>query len=224
MSSVNEFVVLRKNDRDDGNDDVQPPPTTTTSGMADRESCVRGTFDDLVENVFRFTLNPTPIGRHDGPVVCLPDAFDTLKEAAGTELEVLKHAVFERTLLADPGAHLLRGTTTGFGGRDGVSAALRHAVQTDCVVYLFQCFAELLAARRGNCFPSVGHDAYNKMFGYLCTNVSTALKQPELYSPQDVHQQVGSAPFRFNLFLPNSACSGFYHSKASTVTRLYLPN
>jgi len=183
--SGNEFLVLRKNDAVDGSSESTLTADSTGPQMvASVNSRVSETLNGLVESVFHFTLIPSPDKVYGIPVVYLPDVREMLETdtAGGSELEVLEHAIFERTLLPDPGAHLLK-------TKHGVSATHR-AVQKDCVVYLFECFMELRSAQREGRFPTVGKDVYDKIFGFLCTNISTALKQPDLYSPQNVHQQV----------------------------------
>lgn len=141
-------------------------------------------FNKLVENIFHFTMIPELDKEYESPVVYLPDVFEILKtnNTNGAELEILEQAIFERILLSDPKVYLLK-------TKHNVSTT-SHTIQKECIVYLFKCFIELHFAKLENRHPTIGEDIYSKIFGFLCTNVSTALKQPDLYSPQNVHQQV----------------------------------
>lgn len=142
------------------------------------------TFNKLIENVFHFTMIPVLDKEYENPVIYLPDSLELLKTnvTSGAELEILEQAIFERTLLSDPKTYLLK-------TKHNVSIT-PHTIEKECIVYLFKCFLELTFAKQENRFPSIKEDIYSKIFGFLCTNVSTALKQPDLYSPQDIHNQV----------------------------------
>lgn len=181
--SSNEFSIFQKNNLDNS-----CKPTDNTTGSNSEMTIIKNgideTFNKLVENVFHFTMIPILDKEYDSSVIYLPELLEILKSNVndGTELEILEQAIFERTLLADPKIYLLK-------SKHNVSIT-SNTTEKECIVYLFQCFIELNFAKQENRYPSVREDIYTKIFGFLCTNVSTALKQPGLYSPQNINDQV----------------------------------
>lgn len=178
--SSNEFSIFQKNNLDN----LCESANNTVSEMEFINNGIDETFNKLIENVFHFTMIPVLDKEYENPVIYLPDSLELLKTnvTSGAELEILEQAIFERTLLSDPKTYLLK-------TKHNVSIT-SHTVEKECIVYLFNCFLELTFAKQENRFPSIEEDIYSKIFGFLCTNVSTALKQPDLYSPQDIHNQV----------------------------------
>lgn len=141
-------------------------------------------FNNFIENIFHFTMIPILDKEYETPVIYLPDLFEILKTNVtnGVELEFLEQAIFERTLLSNPKEYLLK-------TKQNISIT-SHTFENECIVYLFKCFIDLTLAKQEKRFPSISEDIYCKIFGFISTNVSTALKQPDLYSPQDIHAQV----------------------------------
>lgn len=180
--SDNEFSIFKKNNLNNSCESTDN--TTGSNSKMEINNCIDETFNKLVENVFHFTMKPNFDKEYGSPVIYLPDLLEILKSNAnnGTELEILEQTIFERTLLVDPIAYLLK-------TKHNVSIT-SHTTEKECIVYLFQCFIELTFAKQENRYPSIGEDIYSKIFGFLCTNVSTALKQPDLYSSQNIHDQV----------------------------------
>lgn len=181
MSSDNEFSIFKKSNIDNS---CESTKDNIGSKMAFVGNGIDVTFNKLVENIFHFTMIPVLDKEYETPVINLPESYDTLKTnvAAGTELEILEQAIFERILLPDPEEHLLKCKRNVL--------ITPHTTQKECIVYLFKCFTELAFAKQENRYPSIGEDIYSKIFGFICTNVSTALKQPDLYTPQVIHEQV----------------------------------
>lgn len=179
--SGNEFTISQKNNLDNL---CEPTDNTTCSKMTFKNYGIEETFNKLIENIFHFTLIPVLDKEYDTPVIYLPDVLEILKTNVtnGAELEILEHAIFERTLLPDPDVYLLK-------TKNNITIT-SHTTQKKCIVYLFKCFIELHIASQENRFLSFGEDMYYKIFNILCTNVSTAFKQPDLYSPQNIHDQV----------------------------------
>jgi len=178
--SSNEFSIFHKNNLEN----LCESANNTGSEMECINNGIDETFNKLIENVFHFTMIPVLDKEYENPVIYLPDSLELLKTnvTSGAELEILEQAIFERTLLSDPKTYLLK-------TKHNVSIT-PHTIEKECIVYLFKCFLELTFAKQENRFPSIKEDIYSKIFGFLCTNVSTALKQPDLYSPQDIHNQV----------------------------------
>lgn len=181
--SSNEFSIFQKHNLDNSCESTDNP-SGSNSKMALINNGIDETFNKLIENVFHFTMIPILDKEYDNPVIYLPDLLEILKSNGnnGAELEILEQAIFERILLADPKVYLLK-------TKHNVSIT-SHTTEKQCIVYLFKCFVELTFAKQENRYPSIGKDIYSKIFGFLCTNVSTALKQPDLYSPQNINDQV----------------------------------
>lgn len=179
MSNI-EFSIFKKN-----NLDICEAMDNTTESKMSYNNGIDEVFNKLIENVFHFTMIPILDKEYDTPVIYLPDLFDILKTniTNGIELEFLEQAIFERTLLSDPKEYLLKTKTN--------VSITSHTSEKDCIVYLFKCFIDLTLAKQENRFPTIGDDIYYKIFNFISTNVSTALKQPDLYSPQNIHDQVG---------------------------------
>lgn len=172
--SENEFSIFKKRTMD----------SAVGSEMAFLNNGIDKTFNTLIENVFHFTMIPILSKEYETPVIYLPDLLEILTSnvARGAELDILEQAIFERTLLSDPKVYLLK-------IKQNVSIT-SHTTEKECIIYLFKCFLELTFAKQETRYPSIGEDIYSKIFGFLCTNISTALKQPDLYSPQNIHEQV----------------------------------
>lgn len=183
--SSNEFSIFLKSNR---NSTCESTDNTDNSNskMTYINNGIDGTFNKLIENVFHFTLIPVLDKEYESPVIYLPDLFEILKAQvnSGDELEILEQAIFERTLLPDPKVYLLK-------TKHNVSIT-SHTTQKECLLYLFKCFVELTFAKQENRYPTIREDVYSNIFGFICTNVSTALKQPDLYTPQNIHKQVST--------------------------------
>lgn len=177
--SYNDFSVIQNN-----RENLCESANNAGSKMEVTNNCIDETFNKLIENVFHFTMIPVLDKEYENPVIYLPEMFELLKAngTKGAELEILEQAIFERLLLSDPEVYLLK--------TKHKASITSHTIEKECIVYLFKCFLELTFAKQENRFPSIKEDIYSKIFGFICTNVSTALKQPDLYSPQDVHYQV----------------------------------
>lgn len=184
--SDNEFSIFQKNVP---NSSCESTSNTVISNseMTFINNGIDETFNKLIENVFHFTLKPNFDKEYESPVIYLPEVFELLKTTKNdscTELEILEQAIFERTLLTDPKAYLLK-------IKHNASITF-HTTQEKCLLYLFKCYIELTFAEQENRYPSIEKNIYSNIFGFLCTNVSTALKQPDLYTPQNIHEQVPS--------------------------------
>ncbi|VVC44918.1 Hypothetical protein CINCED_3A005936 [Cinara cedri] len=179
----NEFSLFHKSSFDDL---CESTDNTIESKMTLFNNGIDTTFNKFVEDVFHFTMIPILDKEYDTPVIYLPDLLEILKTniTSGTELELLEQAIFERTLLPDPEKYILKNKT------NVANKFITHTVQKECIVYLFKCFIELTFAKQEKRYPSIGEDIYSKIIGFLSTNVSTALRQPDLYSPQNVYEQI----------------------------------
>jgi hypothetical protein len=86
------------------------------------------------------------------------------------DLDTLKQAVFERILLREPG-RCVRG-----------GAPSTHAVQPHPILYLFESYKRLQALS--------STQATAQLSTALLQNAATALAQPDLFHPQQIHKQV----------------------------------
>lgn len=179
--SENEFSIFKKRTVDNL---CESTDNATGPEMAILNNGIDKTFNKLIEKVFHFTLIPVLDNEYETPVIYLPDLLEILKfnVATGAEFGILEQAIFERTLLSDPKEYLLKIKHNVF--------IPSHTTEKKCITYLFKCFLELNFAKQNNCYPSIGEDIYFKIFGIIYTNISTALRQPDLYSPQTVYDQV----------------------------------
>lgn len=185
--SSNEFAIFQKNTLVRVND-----PSECKMVIADNE--IDETFNKFVEEVFHFTLKPSFEKEYDAPVIYLPDILETLESTAtkGSELEILRQAVFERTLLSDPKKFLLK-------IKNNISIP-SHTTQKECIVYLFKCFVDMSFAKQENRYPSVEENIYSELLDFISTNICTALKQPDLYAPQNMYEQVYFNNFFITMF------------------------
>lgn len=181
--STNEFSIFLKSNHNN-TCESRDNKVDSNSKMTYSNNGIDETFNKLIESVFRFTLIPVLDKKYEFPVIYLPDLFEILKGKVnnGEELKILEQAIFERTLLTDPKVYLLK-------AKHNVSIT-SHTTQKECLLYLFKCFVELTLAKQENRYPSISEDIYTSIFAFIYTNVSTALKQPDLYIPQNIHEQV----------------------------------
>lgn len=141
-------------------------------------------INQLIENVFKFTINkdrdPTS---SDNQVYVYLEEIAATTETRLIDLELLEHALFERLLLDDTTPYLLRSE--------------RHknidirATLNECITYLFECYKDL--SQYSNNIPNESEEWKNiiiRVMKLIFRNAATALKQPELYAPQDIHAQV----------------------------------
>jgi len=146
------------------------------------------TGDDLalhliVEEVFNFTLckNPPSFSRGQTHLVYL----DLLEESNAGKLTVkdlgtLGLVLMERLTMDDPASCLKSASQTS-------SSSFHHTVEKRCLYYLFECFKRLQKKKENKGkLPKV----IDKMIDIVVQNTSTALCQPELYSEQNLYEQI----------------------------------
>lgn len=140
-------------------------------------------INSLIENVFKFTINKNRNNAtSDKQTLVYLDEVAATTEKPVIDLEVLEHALFERLLLEDPTPHLLKSE------RDR-QVDIR-ATLNECITYLFECFKDLSQYSRNiQNEPEEWKNIINHVMRLIIRNAATALKQPELYSSQDIHAQ-----------------------------------
>lgn len=130
-----------------------------------------------IENIFGFSLNKNT----DRQLIFLSELADGNPNQEVIDVELLEQALFERLLLEQPSESVVNVPENGVMDS--------HVVQTDGISYLFECY------RRINKVLSIKKNEELKeelveMRNLIIRNVSTALKQPELYETQDLNHQV----------------------------------
>lgn len=141
-------------------------------------------INKLIENVFKFTINKDrDNATSDKEVLVYLDEVAGTTEKPLIDLESLEHALFERLLLEDPTPHLLRS--------EPYKQIDIRATLNECITYLFECYKDL--SQYSNNIqnePEEWKNIINHVIKLIIRNAATALKQPELYSSQDIHAQV----------------------------------
>ncbi|XP_050536909.1 ubiquitin conjugation factor E4 A isoform X2 [Daktulosphaira vitifoliae] len=208
MSEGNEFSIFKKKI----NDQTQLCPDDSTSNPEIKyaDNCIDETFNKFVEKIFHFTLKPNFDKEYNASIVYLPDITEILKYYDGnqTDIEMLEQAIFERILLPKPDSYLMK-------YKQSVSIN-EHTIQKKCIIYLFECFLELNLMQQQNCYPSINDNVYEIIRGFLYTNVSTALKQPDLYDSQNISLQI------LDIFKNNKATMEDFMKFLTSINKLII--
>jgi ubiquitin conjugation factor E4 A len=176
-SVENAFEVIPEADNSVSDEDFTVSPQA--------KECLE--VNQLVENVFHLTLNNhSHTNTNDiNDLVFLEELASTLAPQDWIDIETLEQALFERLLLEDPGSHVI---VRNVCDKEGSSTKM-HATQKEVITYLFECHRRLLSMRSGP--ESKGHNKIiSQMLSLVLRNVATALKQPALFEPQDLHSQI----------------------------------
>lgn len=147
-------------------------------------------INKLVEEVFNFTIcknSPSLLSGIKSELVYFEDVSGKGK-LTFDDLDTLQFILFERLLLEDPSTNLKRSKLPNKSTRKPNVYKVSHVVETRCFYYLFKCYCRL----RRKCQEKYEdiQDIIAKMIEYIISNASTALKQPEVYEKQNLHQQV----------------------------------
>lgn len=128
--------------------------------------------NEKIEKIFAISLN-----KHSkNKVVYLQDLATDLNKI-WIDLDTLEQVLFERLLLEEPSTHLLNGKPDS-----------SHVVEKKVISYLNQCYWNIKSVTDSQ--PNCENTVLNSMVNLILRNISTALKQPELYSEQDLPQQL----------------------------------
>lgn len=149
----------------------------------------------LIEEVFNltFTNHTVEFKSKETHLVYLKDV---ICENSSNILEVLEQALFERLLIDDPSNHLIFLNNKASGSSSRCSL---HAVEKECITYLFECYRRLKERILSNLSHELKETVF-KMIGFVVRNAATALKQPDIYEPQQIHLQVRSRGNCVNIF------------------------
>lgn len=137
---------------------------------------------EIAEDVFFISLtknNPSIKSGRVPYLVYLSDVAPSVQDESYTDVKILKIAIFERILLAEPSSHLIKLKKTD-------SPGYSHVTETKCVLYLFECYKILKAKLQSGVYKK----DVDQVVRFVVDNVITALRQPELFENQDIHEQV----------------------------------
>ncbi|KAL9929061.1 ubiquitination factor E4A [Glossina fuscipes fuscipes] len=131
---------------------------------------------ELIEDIFLFTLRPQTRERSkERALLCLADVIvnDSSPETGMGE-ELLSHAVFERIMLGNTREYLIPGLNE------------EDAIQTDTIVYLHRAYIACEEFKQQRSNLAADCDAIRTL---IITNVSTCMRQPDLFPGRTVCEQ-----------------------------------
>lgn len=143
-------------------------------------------INQLIENIFKFTVNKDENYKSDKPqTLVYLEEIAAAAEKPLLDMDLLQHALFERLLLESPTSFLIK--------RGAAKNIDERVTSVECITYLFECYKDL-SQYRNNIASESGEwiDIVDNMTKLVVRNVATALKQPDLYATQNVHEQVSS--------------------------------
>ncbi|CAH0391008.1 unnamed protein product [Bemisia tabaci] len=158
------------------------------------QSNLNSFFAQTVAEVFGFTTSKSNAciqTEHIGSLVYI-DPSDSVAEAGISDAAILEQVLFERLLLDNPSGSLICCNPNRNGINDG------HFVDKECLSYLFECYRRLFGRRNGTSSEKK-NQSIAEMIGLVLRNVTTALKQPDLYESQNLPKQI------INFFVANNA-------------------
>lgn len=138
------------------------------------------TINNVVENVFHFTINANAadgVPSSDRQLVYLEELAEAMKPRIQIDLEALEQALFERLLLPDIESNVIP---------KSASAYKEHVVQKHVFPYLFCSMQNLRSFEHVDALKVCLH----KMRELIFRNAVTALKQPALFEGQDFSLQL----------------------------------
>lgn len=140
------------------------------------------TINNIVENVFHFTINPNagegyPAG--DRQLVFLEELAEATKPQVFLDLEALEQALFERLLLTDIEKYVIPKTSRVY---------MEHVIQKQIFPYLFSSIQNLQSYEQVS--APIVKTAVQRMKELIFRNAVTALKQPALFEGQDFSLQL----------------------------------
>lgn len=135
----------------------------------------------LIEDVFKITVDRNHvIETKVQPLVYLEETAAAC-EKPWIDIDTLEHALFERLLLEDCIPHILN-TNTNVDSR---------VTLNESITYLFECYKDIsLYKSNARNESERWTEAIEQIINLIVRNAATALKQPDLYSSQNIHAQV----------------------------------
>ncbi|XP_056648617.1 ubiquitin conjugation factor E4 A isoform X2 [Diorhabda sublineata] len=139
------------------------------SGLFDiEESKKTGNLNDILENIFRFTINPNKTYNQD--LLYLEDVHN-VHEKVDLDLSLLQYALFERLFLCNDNSDLRSDTES--------------IQETKVITYLYHCMQNL-----NNHLGQLSSEQYEEVKDKILQNVATAIIQPDVYSGQNISEDI----------------------------------
>lgn len=159
-----------------GSQNPTSPNLSTDGTMSDPNNIntYDQTVNSLIENVFLFTVRRTP--PKGKQFIFLEDISSSVPNEL-ISLDFLEHALFERLLLPNPSDFLIPNNERT---ADNVAEKL-------ILTYLFKSFCR--NERLRNASSSIVTDTCTKISELIFRNITTAVKQPELFEGQSLSGQ-----------------------------------
>lgn len=140
------------------------------------------TINNIVENVFHFTINARAVDGNvasDKQLVYLEELAEAMKPRVHIDLEALEQALFERLLLPDIESNIIPKSSRGYS---------EHVAQKQVFPYLFSSIQTLQSYDQVN--TPIVQNGIQRMRELIFRNAVTALKQPALFEGQDFSMQL----------------------------------
>ncbi|CAK1551101.1 unnamed protein product [Leptosia nina] len=154
------------------------PLQSTPKDNSESESII--TINNIVENVFHFTININAVDESsDKQLVYLEELAQAMNPRFRIDLEALEQALFERLLLQDIEQNIIPKATRSYK---------EHVIQKLVFPYLFSSMQNLQSYDYVN--DEVVVNGIKKMKELIFRNAVTALKQPALFEGQDFSSQL----------------------------------
>lgn len=164
---------------DTSHNDENPSPQSTKRSKEDEES---EAINNIVENVFHFTINPRSAEKFatsDNQLVYLEDLAEATKPGKNIDLGALEQGLFERLLLTDIESCVIPKSRKVYK---------EHVVQKQVFPYLFNSMQNLQSY--DNTTVDYVKNGIQRMRELIFRNAVTALKQPALFEDQDFSKQL----------------------------------
>lgn len=155
------------------------PETTDQNTSKTQINVFDQKINTLIEQVFRITVNKTP--QKNKQLVYMEDVADTLTSSLPLiNLDVLEQALFERILLTSPSDFLIP--------NDVKLADYELTIEKRVITYLYEAY--LRSEKSINPQDTVIVDACKRIQELILRNISTAIKQPDLFDGQSFDVQL----------------------------------
>ncbi|XP_057672710.1 ubiquitin conjugation factor E4 A [Diorhabda carinulata] len=139
------------------------------SGLFDiEESKKNGNLNDILENIFRFTINPNKT--YNQGLLYLEDVHN-VHEKVDLDLSLLQYALFERLFLCNDNSDLRSDTES--------------IQETKVITYLYHCMQNL-----NSHLGQLSSEQYEEVKDKILQNVATAIIQPDVYSGQNISEDI----------------------------------
>ncbi|XP_045518341.1 ubiquitin conjugation factor E4 A [Pieris brassicae] len=172
-----ELIGSKNNESSSGNSESNSVHKIT-SKKSNENQCVQ-TINNIVENVFHFTINADAADEKSGKQLVYLEELAQVMNLSCIDLETLEQALFERLLLGDIEKNVIPKSSKIFK---------EHVVQKLVFPYLFNSMQNLQSYENIN--DDIVRNGIKKMKELIFRNAVTVLKQPALFEEQDFANQL----------------------------------